>query len=226
MITSARASSAASSSRRSPTSHVMREVCGARARAARSLRARRRGDDVVVLDQHAGRQVVAMVVAAAAAHGVALEHAQAGRGLARVGDARARSPSGSRRRRRASWWRPRSCAARSSARRVRPAGSTLPNPTRVAQMFAARDPAAVRLREPHVQPRVDLAKHLAHQVGAAEHQRLTRAHLGLTAGRGIDASRRGHVSVDRGLPRARARRHVAMRCAGSTRAMDSTKARR
>ena len=74
----------------------MREVCGARARA-RSIAApdAARRDDVVVLDQHRGAQVVAVVVGAAAAHRVALERAQAGRGLARVGDARAAIPGGS-----------------------------------------------------------------------------------------------------------------------------------
>ena len=47
--------------------------------------------DVVVLDQDRRTQRVAMIVSAAAAHGVALERSQARRGLARIGDSRARS---------------------------------------------------------------------------------------------------------------------------------------
>ena len=99
-------------------------VCGAVWRASATTSARssmpreRDGGDVVVLDQHAGRQVEAVVLAAAAAHGVALELAQARRRLARVEDDR---PSCRRRRRRtrASASRCRTGAAGSSARRAR-----------------------------------------------------------------------------------------------------------
>ena len=55
--------------------------------------ARARRGDVVVLDQHARRQVEAVVRAAARAHRVALERAQPGRRLARVEDARAACPA-------------------------------------------------------------------------------------------------------------------------------------
>jgi hypothetical protein len=60
--------------------------CGAHAATRR---------DVVVLDEHRGAEVVAVVVAPAHADGVALERAQTWRGLSRVGDARFR-PGGER----------------------------------------------------------------------------------------------------------------------------------
>ena len=51
--------------------------------------------DVVVLDEHGGAEIVAVVVGAAGAHGVALEQAQPGRRLARVGDDGVCIPRGS-----------------------------------------------------------------------------------------------------------------------------------
>ena len=47
--------------------------------------------EVVVLDQHAGREIHAVVRAAAGAHGVLLERAPAGRRLPRVEDLRLRA---------------------------------------------------------------------------------------------------------------------------------------
>ena len=59
----------------------------ARARCSGSVDAAR-GDDVIVLDQDGVEQTEAVVDAAAAAHGILLEGAQARRRLARVDDAR------------------------------------------------------------------------------------------------------------------------------------------
>ena len=44
--------------------------------------------DVVVLDQHAVGKIEAVILAAAAAHRILVDHAQAGRGLARIENAR------------------------------------------------------------------------------------------------------------------------------------------
>ena len=56
---------------------------------AREHRADAAGDrDVVVLDQHRVVEAEAVIEAAAAAHGVFFQRAQAGRGLARADDAR------------------------------------------------------------------------------------------------------------------------------------------
>src|SRR6185369_2197162 len=85
---SARASSASWSCAMRSTSHSIREVWGVCARALdRDAHAAARGD-VVVLDEDGRREIVAMVVSAAAAHGPALDRAQARGRLARVDDAR------------------------------------------------------------------------------------------------------------------------------------------
>ena len=87
--TSAPAASASSSSPRFVTSTSTRSGCGAFALRGLDRGAHRaaRGD-VVVLDQDARAEVEAMVRAAAGEHRRLLEHAEAGRGLARVDDAR------------------------------------------------------------------------------------------------------------------------------------------
>ena len=105
--------------------------------------------DVVVLDQDRVVEAEAVVGAAAAAHGVFLEGAQAGRGLPRVADLRAgvrrpRRPAPRSRWRRRERWQRKFSATRSAARTARAGPSTRATTSPALERGRRRDARRVK----------------------------------------------------------------------------------